>query len=84
MAWPFVISNILLSHSARELMTVDHKATHRNKPEDFRRLFAYTVHMQRVIQVVCDGINTARRHKCQEATPQQFDNTSLGASWESC
>ena len=57
MTWPFVISNILLSHNARELVTTGPRATRRNKPEDFHRLFADIVHMQRVIQVVRYGIN---------------------------
>ena len=53
-----MFSNILLSHNARELMTVDPRATHRSKPEDCHRLFADTVNMQRIIQVARDGINT--------------------------
>ena len=54
----FVIANILISPSARELMAVDPRATHRSKPEYFHRLIADTVHTQRVIQVARDGIDT--------------------------
>ena len=54
----FVLSNISLSHNARELMAVDPAAKHRSKPEDCHRLFADAAHMQQVIQVVRDRINT--------------------------
>ena len=55
----FVMSNISLSHNARELTTVDHMATRRNHPEDFHRLFADAVHMQQITQAARDIINTA-------------------------
>ena len=81
----FVISNILLNHNARELMTIDPKATRRNKPKDFHRLFADAVKMQRVMQVARDGINTVatvRGGTSVKNRPRNNSKISLRASWE--
>ena len=54
----FVLSNISLSHNAREhIMTVGPMATHSSKPDDFHRLFADTVHMHQDSQAARDGNN---------------------------
>ena len=81
----FVISNISLSHSAREPLAMDPMATRRSEPEDFDRLFADAGHMQQVVQVLRDDINTVVTVSGRDRKrPTPIYNMSLGASWESC
>ena len=70
----FVISCISLSHSARELMKVDPMATHRSKPDDFHRLFANTLEMQHVIQVVRAGMDNLQSGTTHDVKRRRFSS----------